>query len=495
MSRDGPDGEGLELLAVEADAVAAVDEAGGPAAPTGPTTRTADPRATNSDEVDELGGLIGEFFSSALGAKVDEKKTYESMTAEYCSTSRKVTGWNKALRGVEDGVTDFAWCRALVLVALHDASLAALQVADTKSYALDGWPSRALLLELLRMFDGCLGLGDSAAKLVDYQSSDRKVEDIKKDGAGKIKSDFGRSIQNLLRRASTGRHLPTFAESVQAVDCFSAEFALQNSALLQKIRPPEEPHVPQLAKLLQTFELSTRGGKTNRDADEGTVLRHLRNWLKDPEQGLGAKHSLRLIERWGKVGTVVPKPVEFLQRGHPRSTSKKKAAVKAEKTTAQKNEVEYQALGAKFKLGLAQVAAGAKLLQASAKPVLLQKLAVAELRITALEAENAKLKQQVDDPLVEIQDAIKTATLMRKEEVAKRKVITEKLETEATTKRALLDVELAAMKSKRAREDDVASSEKRAKLDDEVKALELRETKIAGQEDLLSRWIERAKTR
>ena len=96
---------------------------------------------------------------------------------------------------------------------------------------------------------------------------------------------------------------------------------------------------------------------------------------------------------------------------------------------------------------------------------------------------------------MEIQDAIKTATLMRKEEVAKRKVITEKLETEATTKRALLDVELAAMKSKRAREDDVASSEKRAKLDDEVKALELRETKIAGQEDLLSRWIERAKTR
>ena len=80
MSRDGPDGEGLELLAVGADAVAAVDEAGGPAAPTGPTTRTADPRATNSDEVDELEGLIGEFFSSALGAKVDEKKTVESMT-------------------------------------------------------------------------------------------------------------------------------------------------------------------------------------------------------------------------------------------------------------------------------------------------------------------------------------------------------------------------------------------------------------------------------
>ena len=484
MSRDGPDGEGLELLAVEADAVAAVDEAGGPAAPTGPTTRTADPRATNSDEVDELEGLIGEFFSSALGAKVDEKKTYESMTAEYCSTSRKVTGWNKALRGVEDGVTDFAWCRALVLVALHDASLAALQAEDTKSYALDGWPSRALLLELLRMFDGCLGLGDSAAKLVDYQSSDRKVEDIKKDGAGKIKSDFGRSIQNLLRRASTGRHLPTFAESVQAVDRFSAEFALENSALLQKIRPPEEPHAPQLAKLLQTFELSKRG-KTNRDADEGTVLGHLRNWLKDPEQGLEAKHSLRLIERWGKVGTVVPKPVEFA----PRSTSKKKAAVKAEKTAAQKNEVEYQALGAKFKLGLAQVAAGAKLLQASAKPVLLQKLADAELRITALEDENATLRKQVEEPLTQIQEAAKKATSMREGEAAQLKGIAEKVEKEATAKRARLEEDLKEMKTKRTKLDEAESLRKRAKLDEEAEALKARETKVASDEGMLKRLL------
>ena len=485
MSRDGPDGEGLALLAVGADAVAAVDEAGGPAAPTGPTTRTADPRATNSDEVDELEGLIGEFFSSALGAKVDEKKTVESMTAEYCSTSRKVTGWNKALRGVEDGVTDFAWCRALVLVALHDASLAALQAEDTKSYALDGWPSRALLLELLRMFDGCLGLGDSAAKLVDYQSSDRKVEDIKKDGAGKIKSDFGRSIQNLLRRASTGRHLPTFAESVQAVDCFSAEFALQNSALLQKIRPPEEPHVPQLAKLLQTFELSTRGGKTNRDADEGTVLEHLRNWLKDPEQGLGAKHSLRLIERWGKVGTVVPKPVEFA----PRSTSKKKAAVKAEKTAAQKNEVKYEAVGAKFKLGLAQVAAGAKLLQASAKPVLLQKLADAELRITALEDENATLRKQVEEPLTQIQEAAKKATSMREGEAAQLKGIAEKVEKEATANRARLEEDLKEMKTKRTKLDEAESLRKRAKLDEEAEALKARETKVASDEGMLKRLL------
>ena len=416
---------------------------------------------------------------------MDEKKTVESMTAEYCSTSRKVTGWNKALRGAEDGVTDFAWCRALVLVALHDASLAALQVADTKSYALDGWPSRALLLELLRMFDGCLGLGDSAAKLVDYQSSDRKVEDIKKDGAGKIKSDFGRSIQNLLRRASTGRHLPTFAESVQAVDCFSAEFALQNSALLQKIRPPEEPHVPQLAKLLQTFELSTRGGKTNRDADEGTVLGHLRNWLKDPEQGLEAKHSLRLIERWGKVGTVVPKPVEFA----PRSTSKKKAAVKAEKIPAQKNEVEYQALGAKFKLGLATVAAGAKLLQASAKPVLLQKLAEAELRITALEDENATLRKQVEEPLTQIQEAAKKATSMREGEAAQLKGIAEKVEKEATAKRARLEEDLKEMKTKRTKLDEAESLQKRAKLDEEAEALKARETKVAIDEGMLKRLL------
>ena len=488
MSRDGPDGEGLELLAVEADAVAAVDEAGGPAAPTGPTTRTADPRATNSDEVDELERLIGEFFSSALGARVDEKKTTEAMSA-YCSTSRKVTGWNKALRGAEDGVTDFAWCRALVLVALHDASLAALQAEDTKSYALDGWPSRALLLELLRMFDGCLGLGDSAAKLVDYQSSDRKVEDIKKDGAGKIKSDFGRSIQNLLRRASTGRHLPTFAESVQAVDCFSAEFALQNSALLQKIRPPEEPHVPQLAKLLQTFELSKRGRTTTLDVDEVTVLGHLRNWLKDPEQGLEAKHSLRLIERWGKVGTVVPKPVEFA----PRSTSKKKAAVKAEKTAAQKaaqkNEVKYEAVGAKFKLGLAQVAAGAKLLQASAKPVLLQKLAEAELRITALEDENATLRKQVEEPLTQIQEAAKKATSMREGEAAQLKGIAEKVEKEATAKRARLEEDLKEMKTKRTKLDEAESLQKRAKLDEEAEALKARETKVAIDEGMLKRLL------
>eukprot|EP01048_Picozoa_sp_COSAG05_P003935 COSAG05_NODE_194_length_14555_cov_25.382955_6_plen_119_part_00 len=112
----GRDAEGLgSLLELGEGPVAFVAKAGDPAAPAGPATRTSE-RITNSYEVDELGGLIAEFFAEALGTKVDNQKTTESMTAEYCTTSRKVTGWQKALRGVEDGVTDFAWCRALVLV-------------------------------------------------------------------------------------------------------------------------------------------------------------------------------------------------------------------------------------------------------------------------------------------------------------------------------------------------------------------------------------------
>eukprot|EP01048_Picozoa_sp_COSAG05_P000511 COSAG05_NODE_14_length_36349_cov_27.641655_5_plen_186_part_00 len=184
MGRDALEGDGLKgLLAVNEERVDSVAEAGDRAGAAGPSTRTSSERATNSDEVDELDKLIAEFFAEALGAKVDNQKTSESMTPGYCSTSRKVTGWQKALRGKEAGVTDFAWCRALVLVALHDASLAALQAEDS-GYALDGWPSRALLLELLRIFGGCLGLGHEAAKLVDYQSTERKVEDIKKDSSG-----------------------------------------------------------------------------------------------------------------------------------------------------------------------------------------------------------------------------------------------------------------------------------------------------------------------
>ena len=54
-------------------------------------------------------------------------------------------------------VKDIAWCRALVLVGLHDASFAELQAQD-RGLKWDGWQCRALLLELLRMFDNCLGL-------------------------------------------------------------------------------------------------------------------------------------------------------------------------------------------------------------------------------------------------------------------------------------------------------------------------------------------------
>ena len=157
MGRDGLEGDGLKgLLAVNEERVAAGAEAGGRAGAAGPSTRTADPRATNSDEVDEPGGLIAEFFAEALGTKVDNQKTSESKTAVYCSISRKVTGWQKALRGVDE-VKDIAWCRALVLVGLHDASFAELQAQD-RGLKWDGWQCRALLLELLRMFDNCLGL-------------------------------------------------------------------------------------------------------------------------------------------------------------------------------------------------------------------------------------------------------------------------------------------------------------------------------------------------
>ena len=83
---------------------------------------------------------------------------------------RKLGSWRKALRGA--GPEDLAWCRALVLLQLHErsfASLKELKEKDTKLKA-DGWECRALLLELLRMFDGQLELGGIAAKLVNYQS-------------------------------------------------------------------------------------------------------------------------------------------------------------------------------------------------------------------------------------------------------------------------------------------------------------------------------------
>ena len=100
MGRDALEGDGLKgLLAVNEERVDSVAEAGGPVALAGPATRTSSERATNSGEADELGKLIAEFFAEALGTKVDNQKISESMAVEYCSTSRKVTGWQKALRG------------------------------------------------------------------------------------------------------------------------------------------------------------------------------------------------------------------------------------------------------------------------------------------------------------------------------------------------------------------------------------------------------------
>ena len=91
MGRDALEGDGLKgLLAVNEERVDSVAEAGDRAGAAGPSTRTSSERATNSDEVDELDKLIAEFFAEALGTKVDNQKTSESMTAEYSSTSRKV---------------------------------------------------------------------------------------------------------------------------------------------------------------------------------------------------------------------------------------------------------------------------------------------------------------------------------------------------------------------------------------------------------------------
>ena len=65
--------------------------------------------------------------------------------------ARKLGGWRKALRGA--GPEDLAWCRALVLLQLHDRSFASLKEKEDTLTA-DGWEGHALLLELLRMFDG-----------------------------------------------------------------------------------------------------------------------------------------------------------------------------------------------------------------------------------------------------------------------------------------------------------------------------------------------------
>ena len=72
-----------------------------------------------------------------------------------------------------------------------------MQETDTKLKA-DGWECHALLLELLRMFDGQLQLGSSAADIVDYQS-ERKVASIRMLVSGRFADDFSRICANMLR--------------------------------------------------------------------------------------------------------------------------------------------------------------------------------------------------------------------------------------------------------------------------------------------------------
>ena len=83
-------------LQADAPAVSAV-EADAPAVPPGSATRTSG-RITGPTEVDEL---LAEFFAEALG---NNKKTNASMTMEYYTTSRKLSGrgWKNALRGAEE---------------------------------------------------------------------------------------------------------------------------------------------------------------------------------------------------------------------------------------------------------------------------------------------------------------------------------------------------------------------------------------------------------
>ena len=46
--------------------------------------------------------------------------------------TRKLSYWRKALRGLDEPPDDIEWCRALVLLHLHDTSFAALQAVENK---------------------------------------------------------------------------------------------------------------------------------------------------------------------------------------------------------------------------------------------------------------------------------------------------------------------------------------------------------------------------
>ena len=46
--------------------------------------------------------------------------------------TRKLSYWRRALRGLDSPPDDIEWCRALVLLHLHDTSFAALQAVENK---------------------------------------------------------------------------------------------------------------------------------------------------------------------------------------------------------------------------------------------------------------------------------------------------------------------------------------------------------------------------
>ena len=66
---------------------------------------------------------------------------------------RKLGSWRKALRGA--GPEDLAWCRALVLLQLHERSFASLKELKEKDTKLkvDGWECRALHIDAWKYFE------------------------------------------------------------------------------------------------------------------------------------------------------------------------------------------------------------------------------------------------------------------------------------------------------------------------------------------------------
>ena len=110
--------------------------------------------------------------------------------------TRKLSYWRKALRGLEVPPDDIEWCRALVLLHLHDTSFAALQAVENKDgtqLMVDGWEHRALLLELPRMFGHQLALGPDAQTLL---TGIRNAKGIRKPSTGRKKHFETKPTQN-----------------------------------------------------------------------------------------------------------------------------------------------------------------------------------------------------------------------------------------------------------------------------------------------------------